>query len=34
MTGFAYPEALVEIVGRFKSGDVDGAPKCSTVSCR
>jgi 4-hydroxy-tetrahydrodipicolinate synthase len=25
MTGFAYPEALVEIVGRFKSGDVDGA---------
>jgi 4-hydroxy-tetrahydrodipicolinate synthase len=25
MTGFAYPEALVEIVSRFKSGDVDGA---------
>jgi 4-hydroxy-tetrahydrodipicolinate synthase len=25
MTGFAYPEALVDIVRRFKSGDVDGA---------
>jgi 4-hydroxy-tetrahydrodipicolinate synthase len=25
MTGFAYPEALVDIVSRFKSGDVDGA---------
>jgi 4-hydroxy-tetrahydrodipicolinate synthase len=25
MTGFAYPEMLVEIVRRFKSGDVDGA---------
>jgi 4-hydroxy-tetrahydrodipicolinate synthase len=25
MTGFAYPEALVEIVSRYKSGDVDGA---------
>jgi 4-hydroxy-tetrahydrodipicolinate synthase len=25
MTGFAYPEALVQIVGRFKAGDVDGA---------
>ena len=25
MTGFAYPEALVQIVRRFKSGDVDGA---------
>jgi 4-hydroxy-tetrahydrodipicolinate synthase len=25
MTGFAYPEALVEIVSRFKAGDVDGA---------
>jgi 4-hydroxy-tetrahydrodipicolinate synthase len=25
MTGFAYPEALVEIVRRFKSGDIDGA---------
>jgi 4-hydroxy-tetrahydrodipicolinate synthase len=25
MTGFAYPEALVDIVGRYKSGDVDGA---------
>lgn len=25
MTGFAYPEALVEIVSRFKSGDIDGA---------
>jgi 4-hydroxy-tetrahydrodipicolinate synthase len=25
MTGFAYPEALVHIVRRFKAGDVDGA---------
>lgn len=25
MTGFAYPEALVDIVSRYKSGDVDGA---------
>lgn len=25
MTGFAYPEALVEIVSRYRSGDVDGA---------
>ena len=25
MTGFAYPEILVEIVRRFRSGDVDGA---------
>ena len=25
MTGFAYPEALVDIVSRFKSGDIDGA---------
>jgi 4-hydroxy-tetrahydrodipicolinate synthase len=25
MTGFAYPEALVQIVARFKAGDVDGA---------
>jgi 4-hydroxy-tetrahydrodipicolinate synthase len=25
MTGFAYPEALVEIVSRYKAGDVDGA---------
>lgn len=25
MTGFAYPEALVQIVRRFKAGDVDGA---------
>jgi len=25
MTGFAYPEALVEIVSRFAKGDVDGA---------
>ena len=25
MTGFAFPETLVEIVGKFKSGDIDGA---------
>jgi 4-hydroxy-tetrahydrodipicolinate synthase len=25
MTGFAYPEMLVEIVKKFKSGDIDGA---------
>jgi 4-hydroxy-tetrahydrodipicolinate synthase len=25
MTGFAFPEILVEIVGKFRSGDVDGA---------
>jgi 4-hydroxy-tetrahydrodipicolinate synthase len=25
MTGFAYPEALVQIVGRFRAGDVEGA---------
>lgn len=25
MTGFAYPEALVEVVSRYRSGDVDGA---------
>ena len=25
MTGFAYPEILVEVVRRFKSGDLDGA---------
>jgi 4-hydroxy-tetrahydrodipicolinate synthase len=25
MTGFAYPEALVQIVGRFKAGDIEGA---------
>lgn len=25
MTGFAYPEALVEVVSRYRSGDLDGA---------
>jgi 4-hydroxy-tetrahydrodipicolinate synthase len=25
MTGFAYPEILVEVVRRFKSGDLEGA---------
>ena len=34
MTGFAYPEALVEIVSRFKRATSMAPPKCSTGSCR
>ena len=34
MTGFAIPEALVQIVGRFQSGDAEGAAESSIASFR
>src|ERR1039458_8907447 len=34
MTGFAYPEVLVKVVGRFRAGDLDGAAEARSEERR